>query len=82
MSKEKETPSVSFEASIRRLEEIVRKMEAGDLPLDEALALFEEGTGLVKTANGLLDQAKLKVSQLLAGSADQAPRETEFEHED
>lgn len=60
--------SVTFEASIHRLEEIVRKMESGDLPLEQALALFEEGTGLVKTSNQLLEQAELKLKKLTKGS--------------
>lgn len=60
--------SVTFEASIHRLEEIVRKMESGDLPLEQALALFEEGTGLVKTSNQLLEQAELKLKKLTKAS--------------
>lgn len=70
--------SVTFEASLKRLEEIVQKMESGDLPLEEALGLFEEGTALVKSGNKLLDQAELKVSKLMQGP-DGAPVETEFE---
>ena len=70
--------SKTFEASLMRLEEIVRKMEAGDLPLEEALNLFEEGTKLVKSAGTLLDQAELKVVKLMKGP-DGAPVETEFE---
>ena len=43
-------PSKTFEDSIHRLEEIVQKMESGDLPLEESLKLFEEGTNLVKSS--------------------------------
>ncbi|MCI8525808.1 MAG: exodeoxyribonuclease VII small subunit [Oscillospiraceae bacterium] len=70
--------SKSFEAGLRRLEEIVRKLESGDLPLEEALSLFEEGTALAKSGNALLDQAELKVARLMKGP-DGAPVETEFE---
>lgn len=70
--------SKTFEASLTRLEEIVRKMESGDLPLEEALNLFEEGTSLVKSAGKLLDEAELKVVKLMKGP-DGAPVETEFE---
>lgn len=73
--------SKTFEASMCRLEEIVKKLEAGDLPLDQALELFEEGTGLVKLSNQLLDEAELKVMKLMKG-ADGAPIETEFEDHD
>ena len=71
--------SKTFEASLTRLEEIVQKMESGDLPLEEALNLFEEGTALVKSAGKLLDDAELKVVQLMKGP-EGAPVEMEFEH--
>ena len=70
--------STTVEASLTRLEEIVKKMESGDLPLEEALSLFEEGTALVKSAGKLLDDAELKVVKLMKGP-DGAPVETEFE---
>ncbi len=72
--------SKSFEASIGRLEEIVRQMEKGDVPLEQALSLFEEGTGLIRTCSSLLDDAELKVVQLMKGP-DGAPVETEFAEE-
>ena len=39
---------MSFEQAMTRLEEIVSRLERGDAPLEESLALFEEGTGLMK----------------------------------
>lgn len=72
--------SQSFEQSLGRLEEIVKQMERGDVPLEQALALFEEGTGLVASCTKLLDEAELKVVQLTKG-ADGAPQETEFTDE-
>lgn len=72
--------SQSFEASMRRLEEIVKRMESGELPLEQALELFEEGTALVKSSSKLLDEAELKVSKLIQG-ADGAPMETELEED-
>ena len=44
---EKNEQSQSFEQSMARLEQIVRAMERGDVPLEESLKLFEEGTSLV-----------------------------------
>ena len=73
--------SVQFEAAMNRLEEIVRAMEKGDLPLEQSLQLFEEGTGLVKSCNQLLSNAELKIAQLMKGP-DGAPVELEFEHAD
>ena len=65
---------------MQRLEQIVTQLERGEAPLDESLALFEEGTGLVRTCSGLLDQAELKVARLVKG-ADGAPQEVPFEPE-
>ena len=73
--------SVQFEAAMNRLEEIVRAMEKGDLPLEQSMLLFEEGTGLVKSCNQLLSNAELKIAQLMKGP-DGAPVELEFEHAD
>ena len=70
----------SFEDNIRRLEEIVRALEAGTAPLDESLALFEEGAGLVKLCQGLLDSAEQKVVKLSKGE-DGEPVESPFEEE-
>ncbi len=54
----------SFEELYRELEETVRRLEAGDLTLDESLALFERGTALAEQCNTLLDSAELRVRQL------------------
>lgn len=56
---------MSFEQALAKLEETVRRLEAGNLPLDEAVALFEEGTRLARLCNERLDGAELKVSQLV-----------------
>lgn len=69
--------SKSFEQSVTRLEEIVKRMERGDVPLEEALSLFEEGTALVASCSRLLDEAELKVVQMTKG-ADGTPEEREF----
>jgi len=59
-----EPNELSFEAALSRLEEIVRRLESGSAPLDESLALFEEGVGLVKLCNAQLDSAEQKVRLL------------------
>lgn len=69
--------SRSFEQSMQRLEEIVKQMEQGNLPLEEALKLFSEGTELVKTCSALLDHAELEVVRLMK-TADGTPAETEY----
>ena len=55
----------SLEDRLRRLEEIVRSLEADDLELDAALALFEEGVEHVRSAEDTLKNAELKVEELL-----------------
>ncbi len=70
--------SVTFEASVQRLDEIVKRLERGDVPLDEALKLFQEGTGLVQQCTKLLDRAELEIVKLSKGP-DGAPVESEFE---
>lgn len=72
--------SKNFEQSLARLDEIVRQMERGDVPLEASLKLFEEGTGLVAFCEKLLDEAELKVVRLTKG-ADGEPVETEFDDE-
>ncbi len=57
----------TFESAIARLEEIVRALDGGDAPLDESLALFEEGVKLVKLCSGKLDAAEQKVKILTKG---------------
>ena len=55
----------SFEASLRRLTEVVDKLEGGELGLEESLALFEEGIGLARTAQARLDLAEKRVEELV-----------------
>lgn len=72
--------SLSFEASLARLDEIVRHLEKGDLPLSESLALYEEGTALIASCSKMLDEAEQKVVKLKKGP-DRSPVELEFEDE-
>ena len=72
--------SKSFEAAMKRLEEIVRTMERGELPLEESLKLFEEGTTLVRSCTQQLDEAEMKIVKLMKGS-DGEPVEQEFADE-
>ncbi len=59
--------TMTFEAAMARLEEIVRALESGNAPLDSSLALFEEGVALVKLCNGKLDHAEQRVKILTLG---------------
>ena len=53
--------TMSFEAALKRLNEIVRHLEQGDMPLEDSLVLFEEGAGLVRLCNERLEAAEQKV---------------------
>ena len=63
MENKKET--MTFETALKRLEEIVHLLEAGNAPLTDSLALFEEGIKLVKLCNSQLDGAEQKVKLLM-----------------
>ena len=71
---------LGFEESLAKLEEIVRHLEKGDMPLSESLKLFEEGTSLLASCSKMLDDAEQKVVKLRKGS-DRQPIETPFEEE-
>ncbi len=69
MKKQSKPEEMTFESAFAQLEEIVGKLEAGDLALDEALALYEQGQKLAAFCSAQLDQAELKVQQLSASGA-------------
>lgn len=71
---------LNFEQALSRLDEIVRHLEKGDLPLSESLALYEEGTGLIKQCSIMLDEAEQKVVKLKKGP-NREPIELPFEDE-
>ncbi len=73
-------PNQTFEQNMLRLEQIVRAMERGDVPLEESLKLFQEGTELVRACGKLLDEAELQVKTVMT-AADGSPAEEEF-HDD
>jgi len=56
---------LGFEASLSSLEKIVAQLESGDLPLERALELFEEGIGLARRCQAQLEEAERRVDLLL-----------------
>lgn len=58
----KQTPNDSFEQAIKKLEEIVMLLDEGKLPLDETLALYEEGIRLYRYCNNKLDKTEQKIN--------------------
>ena len=72
-----------FETALKKLEDIVKKLESGDLSLDSALELFEEGIKLSRFCHAQLEQAERRVEILLKNSSGQVnavPFESENEN--
>lgn len=59
--------AMSFEDALRALEEIVRKLESGEVPLDETIALYERGEELRKHCQARLDAAQARIEKIVAG---------------
>jgi len=55
---------MSYESAMSRLEEIVAHLENNDIPLDEGMKLFEEGTALVSKCSKMLKEAEQKITKL------------------
>ena len=70
----------TFEENMKRLEQIVRAMERGDVALEESLKLFQEGTELVRSCGKLLDEAELQVMKIMTDANGQ-PIEEDFADE-
>lgn len=58
-----------FEGALAALEERVRRLEGGEVPLDEALTLFEEGVALARQCHEHLDAAEQRIAVLSRGTA-------------
>ena len=69
--KRKPLESLSFEEALARLEETVKTLEDGGLPLEEATRLFEEGMKLARLCSEHLYRAELKVSQIQTSYGEQ-----------
>jgi len=60
-----ESESPSFEAALTRLEQIVQRLEKGELPLEESLVLYEEGIRLSRLCHAKLEEAEGKIELLM-----------------
>lgn len=57
--------SIMIDENIKKLDEIAKKMETGDLPLEKTLELFNEGIQLVRSCSKTLQDAELKVREIM-----------------
>lgn len=73
--------SNEFEKSFQQLEKIVQRLEGEELPLDEALRLFEEGIGLSRFCHQKLEEVEKKIEVILADAKGE-PRTEPFEADD
>ncbi|ORM74287.1 exodeoxyribonuclease VII small subunit [Pantoea wallisii] len=71
MPKKAEAP-VSFESALQQLEQIVSRLESGELPLEDALNEFERGVQLARNGQQTLQQAEQRVQILLSDDKDAA----------
>ena len=63
-----ESKTVGFDQILDRLKSVVEKLEAGNLGLEESLAVFEEGVALTRSGSALLDAAEKRVDMLTRGA--------------
>ena len=61
----KDQPNKKFETALEELEQVVEQLESGDLSLEDSLAAFEKGVGLVKFCNQKLTEVEKKVELLV-----------------
>lgn len=59
--------AMSFEDALRALEEVVRKLESGEVPLDDSISLYERGEALRKHCQARLDAAQARIEKIVAG---------------
>ena len=65
MPEQPDQPVESFEACLDELEKVVKELEAGDLPLERSLELFEKGMALSETCRKQLENAETRVEMLI-----------------
>ena len=63
---------MSFEDALRALEDVVRKLESGDVPLDDSITLYERGEALRHHCQARLDAAQARIERIVAGADGQA----------
>ena len=68
-----ELDSLSFEDAFRQLGETAERLEAGGLPLADAVAVYERGMALIQYCNRLLNETELRITQLQETYSDQDP---------
>ena len=58
------TTELAFEEALKNLEDVIEELESGNVPLEQLVVKYEEGTSLLKVCHKRLNQAELKIEQL------------------
>ena len=74
-----DTANLNFEDALRRLEDIVRKLESGDVPLDQSIALYEQGEKLRGLCQKRLEDAQAQIEKITLGRDGSAQGTTAFD---
>lgn len=72
---------LSFEDALRALEDVVRRLESGEVPLDESITLYEQGEKLRQHCQARLDSAQARIEKIVAGPDGKAARTAPFDTE-
>ena len=70
---------LSFEDALRALEDVVRKLESGDVPLEQSIDLYERGEQLRKHCQARLDAAQARIEKIVAGPDGRASHTVPFD---
>lgn len=76
-----EISAMSFEQALAALEDVVRQLERGDVPLDQSIALYEHGERLRAACQGRLDAAQARIERIVTGAGGMATGTQPFDAE-
>jgi exodeoxyribonuclease VII small subunit len=71
--------AMSFEEALRALEDVVRRLESGDVPLEESIGLYERGETLRRHCQARLDAAQARIDKIVSGPDGQASAAVPFD---
>ena len=81
---QEQTPDIAtmtFEEALRALEDVVRRLESGEVPLDDSITLYERGEALRKHCQARLDAAQARIEKIVAGPDGQAAGTRPFDEQ-
>jgi len=70
---------MTFEEALRALEDVVRRLESGDVPLEESIGLYERGEALRRHCQARLDAAQARIDKIVAGPDGKASATVPFD---